>query len=152
MQSLVTTVQAYLDLCPVEQKDSFLQLRNVIVEHLPLWFEECINYGMIGYVVPHLLYPDGYHCDPKLPLPFLWLAYQKNSINFYHMGIYADDSLLEWFQSTRSDDSTRKLDMGKSCMRFKYYHEIPYALIGELVEKMSVQEWITLYENKFKKK
>jgi hypothetical protein len=110
-----------------------------------------MNYGMLGYVVPHSIYPAGYHCDPKLPVPFLWLAYQKNSINFYHMGIYADDSLLHWFQSQRPQHSTRKLDMGKSCIRFKHYQDIPYDLIGELVTKMSVEDWVKMYEIQFKK-
>lgn len=151
MQSTATTVQDYLDQCPLEQQAYFLELRKTICDHLPAWFQECMNYGMLGYVVPHSIYPNGYKCDPKLPLPFLWLAYQKNSINFYHMGIYADETLLHWFQEQWPQFSKRKLDMGKSCIRFKYYQDIPYALIGELVAKMSVDEWVSLYEKSFKK-
>lgn len=151
MQSSTTSVLEYLDQCPLEQKEYLLQCRKAILDHLPAWFQECMNYGMLGYVVPHSIYPAGYHCDPKLPVPFLWLAYQKNSINFYHMGIYADDSLLHWFQSQRPQHSTRKLDMGKSCIRFKHYQDIPYDLIGELVTKMSVEDWVKMYEIQFKK-
>ena len=101
---------------------------------------------MIGYVVPHSLYPAGYHCDPKLPLPFMALAAQKNSINFYHMGIYSDSLLLNWFLTERPKHTAMKLDMGKSCIRFKKYDQIPYQLIGELVQKISVEKWLNVYK------
>jgi hypothetical protein len=110
-----------------------------------------MNYGMIGYVIPHTLYPAGYHCDPKLPLPFMALAAQKNSINFYHMGLYADLGLLEWFQKEYAKVVSNKLDMGKSCIRFKNYAQIPYILLGELVEKISVAQWIQVYETSLKR-
>ena len=129
MQSQAKTVKEYCSQVPLDQADAFLTLRDTIKKNLPDGFQECINYGMIGYVVPHSLYSNGYHCDPKLPLPFMGLAYQKNSINFYHMGIYADESLLQRFQSEFPRFSQRKLDMGKSCIRFKYYNDIPYDLI-----------------------
>ena len=129
MQSQAKTVEEYCSQVPLDQADAFLTLRDTIKKNLPDGFQECINYGMIGYVVPHSLYSNGYHCDPKLPLPFMGLAYQKNSINFYHMGIYADESLLQRFQSEFPRFSQRKLDMGKSCIRFKYYNDIPYDLI-----------------------
>lgn len=152
MQSKATTVQEYCSQCPANQAEAFLQLRETIKNNLPNWFEECMNYGMIWYVVPHSLYPVGYHCDPKLPLPFMWLAYQKNSINFYHMGIYADEQLLQRFQSEFPRFSKRRLDMGKSCIRFKWYDDIPYNLIGQLVAKITPSQRITLYEISFKKK
>ncbi|MDX1315855.1 MAG: DUF1801 domain-containing protein, partial [Eudoraea sp.] len=127
------------------------KLRQVVLKNLPEGFEETMNYGMIGYVVPHSIYPDGYHCTPELPLPFLNLASQKNHIGFYHMGIYSDPELLEWFTSEFPKHSKRKLDMGKSCIRFKNMNDIPYELLGELVSKMSVSEWIKTYENNVKR-
>lgn len=150
MQSKATTVSQYIDECPMDQKPYIQKLRQVIVDNLPAWFQECMNYGMIGFVVPHSLYPAGYHCDPKLPLPFMGFAYQKNSINFYHMGIYSDLKLLERFQSEYQKLITIKLDMGKSCVRFKKYSEIPYNLIGELVTKISVEQRIESYEKNLK--
>ena len=151
MQSTATTVEEYCAHVPEEQKESVLQLRKTILDNLPTWFEECMNYGMIGYVIPHTLYPAGYHCDPKLPLPFMALAAQKNSINFYHMGLYADLGLLEWFQKEYAKVVSNKLDMGKSCIRFKNYAQIPYTLLGELVEKISVAQWIQVYETSLKR-
>lgn len=151
MQSSATTVSQYIDECPADQKTYIQKLRQVIVDNLPAWFQECMSYGMIGFVVPHSLYPAGYHCDPKLPLPFIGFAYQKNSINFYHMGIYADLKLLERFQSQYQKLITIKLDMGKSCIRFKKYSEIPYNLIGELITKISVEQRIETYEKNLKK-
>lgn len=151
MQSQVNTVQEYCSQCPANQADAFLKLRETINNNLPDWFEECMNYGMLWYVIPHSLYPAGYHCDPKLPLPFMALAYQKNSINFYHMWIYSDQLLLQQFQSEFPRFSKKKLDMGKSCIRFKWYDDIPYDLIGQLVTKITVQHRITIYEKSLKK-
>jgi hypothetical protein len=111
-----------------------------------------MNYGMIGYVIPHSLYPSGYHCDPKLPLPFMNIASQKNFVAVYHMGMYADQNLMDWFLDAYKQTSTKKLDMGKSCIRFKKMEDIPFALIGKLASKLTVQQWITLYESAFKKK
>jgi hypothetical protein len=111
-----------------------------------------MNYGMIAYYVPHTIYPKGYHCKPTDPLPFLALASQKNSINFYHMGIYANPSLYEWFLSEYPKYCSRKLDIGKSCMRFKKAEDIPFELLAQLVNKISVQDWITMYESNFLKK
>jgi hypothetical protein len=132
---------------PAERQEHILKLRDVILENLPDGFEEVINYNMIGYVVPHKLYPAGYHCDPKLPLPFMNLASQKNYIAFYHMGIYADEETLVWFQEEYAKRCKYKLDMGKSCIRFKRMTDIPYDLIGELVAKVTVGDWIKAYEN-----
>jgi hypothetical protein len=128
-----------------------LKIRQSILDNMPKGFEECINYGMLGYVIPHSIYPAGYHCDPKLPLPFMGLASQKSHIGFYHMGIYADDMLLNWFQDEYAKACRYKLDMGKSCIRFKKMDDIPYDLIGELVAKISVQDWISMYENNLKR-
>jgi hypothetical protein len=118
---------------------------------LPEGFEAAISYGGLGYVVPHSLYAPGYHCKPIEPLPFAGIASQKNSINLYHMGIYSKPALLEWFVAEYPKHSAQKLDMGKSCIRFKKVNDIPFELIGELMTKMSVQEWIEIYENTLKK-
>lgn len=151
MQYEATNVNDYINQIPEGRKLVIEQLRKVILDNLPKGFEEGINYKMIGYYVPHSNYPDGYHCDPKLPLPFINIASQKNSINLYHMGIYAKKELLDWFVSEFPKHSKRKLDMGKSCIRFKHIEEMPYTLIGELVSKMTVDEWITTYEKALKK-
>ena len=118
------------------------QLRAIVQAHLPKGFEETMSYGMIGYVVPHSLYAAGYHCDPKLPLPFLSIASQKNFIAVYHMGIYANPELHEWFVGEYPKHVKTKLDMGKSCIRFKKPELLPFSLIGELCEKMTVEQWI----------
>ena len=151
MQSTASTPDAYLDSLPEDRKEAIAKLRAVIIENLPPGFEEIMAYGMISYVVPHTLYPKGYHCDPKQPLPFLSLASQKNFIALYHMGIYARPDLLEWFTKQWPLESKRKLDMGKSCIRLKKPEEIPYRLLGELASKMSPQQWIDTYEQAFKR-
>jgi hypothetical protein len=137
---------------PSERAEHFNQLHDVIVKNLPNGFEAGISYGGLGYVIPHTLYPAGYHCKPIEPLPFAGISSQKNSINFYHMGMYSDPLLYEWFVTEYPKHSKKKLDMGKSCVRFKNPDEIPFNLIGELMRKMSAQEWINLYESKLKKK
>ena len=146
------SVQEYLENLPDERKEPIEKLRKIISENLPIGFEEQLSYGMIGYVVPKNIYPKGYHCNPELPLPFLSIASQKNSINLYHMGIYAEEKLLHWFQEEFPKHSKKKLDMGKSCMRFKKPEDIPYELIGELARKMTPKDWIEKYENAFVKK
>ena len=143
--------QEYLENVPEERKIAFRKLYDVINKNLPKGFEEQISYGMIGWVVPHSIYPKGYHCSPELPLPFLSIASQKNFVAVYHMGIYADETLLNWFVEEYPKHYKRKLDMGKSCIRFKKMEEIPFELIGELCGKMTVQQWIDLYEGVFKK-
>ncbi len=145
------TIENYIEQISEERKAVFQEIRNTIKENLPQGFEEQMSYGMIGYVVPHELYPKGYHCDPKLPLPFLSIASQKNFIAIYHMGIYADEKLLNWFTSEFPKHSKSKLDMGKSCIRFKKMNDIPLQLIAELCQKMTPEKWIELYENAFKK-
>ncbi len=151
MQSSALTTEQYVNELTDDRKTTINQLRKEISEHLPEGFQECMNYGMIGYVVPHSIYPDGYHCDPKLPLPFLGLASQKNAVSFYHMGLYANKELMDWFIAEYPKHTSAKLDMGKSCIRFKKPEHIPYALIGELVSKMSVRNWIDIYEELYKK-
>lgn len=150
MQSKANSVQQYLTELPEDRKEAINKLRNVILECIPEGFQECMSYGMIGYVVPHNLYPSGYHCTPELPLPFASIASQKNFIAFYHMAIYANKELLDWFVAEYANYSKKKLDMGKSCMRFKKPEDIPYQLIGQLISKITVQDWITLYEANLK--
>jgi uncharacterized protein YdhG (YjbR/CyaY superfamily) len=150
MQSKATTVEEYLSELSEDRKAPMLKLREAIKNNLPKGFEEVISYGMLGYVVPHSIYPAGYHCTPKLPLPFINLASQKNTISLYHMGIYGDKNLLDWFVAEYSTHAKSKIDMGKGCFRFKKMEDIPYALIGELATKISVQEWITFYEQNWK--
>lgn len=151
MQSKAETVKEYLESVPEERQKQFKKLRSVIKKNLPKGYKECISYGMIGYVVPHKIYPDGYHCKPELPLPFVNLASQKNFIAVYHSGIYADPKLMKWFTTEFPKHSDRKLDMGKSCIRFKKIEDIPMELIGELMTKMTVEDWVKLYEKNVKK-
>lgn len=146
------TPEDYINQVPEERQQGLKTLRITILENLPIGFEEGMQYGMIGYYVPHGIYPDGYHCKPSEPLPFMSFASQKNSINIYHSGLYALPDLYEWFVSEFPKHSTRKLDMGKSCIRFKKVQDIPSELIGELASKLTVKEWITVYENQIKKK
>lgn len=152
MQSKAVTVESYIQEIPEERKKAFEQLRKLINKNLPKGFKEGMGYGMIGWSVPHKIYPAGYHCTPELPLPFAGLASQKNNISFYHMGIYAMPELLNWFTTEYAKLNLGKLDMGKSCMRFKNMEKIPYNLIGELCSKITVQEWIDCYEKNYKKK
>ena len=151
MQSKFKTIEEYINALSEDRKCAINQLRNVILKNLPKGFKEEINYGMIGYVVPHSLYSPGYHCDPALPLPFINIASQKNFIAIYHMGIYTDKKLLDWFTGEFVKQSSAKLDMGKSCIRFKKPANIPYNLIGELATKIDVRTWIKIYETNIKK-
>ena len=146
-----SAVETILENIPEERKEAFQRLHQIIVDHLPAGLEPGLSYGNLGYVVPHSLYSAGYHCKPSEPLPLAWIASQKNSINFYHMGIYADPKLMDWFLAEYPKHSTQKLDMGKSCMRFKKPEQIPFELLGQLMGKMSAQEWIDMYERLYKK-
>src|SRR5215218_5227177 len=132
MTSGAKTPAQYINELPPERKDAILKLREVVLKNLPAGFKEQMSYGMLGYIVPHEIYPPGYHCDTKLPLPFASIASQKNFIAFYHMGIYALPDLLKWFVTEYPKHSSAKLDMGKGCMRFKKPENIPYQLLGEL--------------------
>lgn len=151
MQYQANSPEDYINQVPEERQTVLNKLRSVITKNLPKGFQEGIQYGMIGYFVPHSLYPNGYHCSPNEPLPFMSFASQKNSINVYHMGVYAKKELYDWFVAEYPKHSKRKLDMGKSCIRFKYIDDIPFELIGELASKMTVTEWISVYEQAFKK-
>ena len=151
MTSTATTPEEYIKELPEDRLDAVNKLRAVILTNLPQGFKEEMSYGMIGYVIPHEIYPAGYHCNPKLPLPFMSFASQKNSINFYHMGIYANQELYDWFTNEFAKIATKKLDIGKSCMRFKKAEDIPYELIGTLVSKIGVADWIATYEKVLKK-
>lgn len=150
MQSSAKTVEEYMDGLPEDRKAAITELRKVIKKNLPKGFSEVMSYGMIGYVIPHSLYSPGYHCDPKLPLPFMNIASQKNFIAVYHMGIYADPRLNKWFTSEYAKQSKTKLDMGKSCLRFKKPEQIPFKLIAELATKMTPEDWIMMYEKNYK--
>ncbi|MCG2461563.1 DUF1801 domain-containing protein [Flavobacteriaceae bacterium F89] len=152
MQYEADTPDAYIMQLKPERQEVVIKLRKIILKNLPKGFEERISYGMIGYVVPHSIYPEGYHCNPELPLPFLNLASQKNFVALYHSGIYADKRLMDWFVGQYPEHCKRKLDMGKSCIRFKDLNDIPYELIAELCTKMTVKDWISLYEVKVKRK
>ena len=145
------TVDEILINVPQDRVIPFNRLHEVILKNLPQGFTPGISYGGLGYVVPHSIYPAGYHCRPSEPLPFAGIASQKNSINFYHMGLYADPKLLDWFVKEYPKHAKHKLDMGKSCIRFKKMDDIPYPLIGALMKKMTVQAWVKMYESKFKK-
>lgn len=151
MQSKATTPQQYYESLPDDRKPAMEKLRNIIKENLPEGFSEGIDYGMPGWSVPHSKYPAGYHCDPKIPLPFLGLASQKNFISFYHMGMYARKDIYEWFVAEYPKHSKTKLDMGKSCVRFKKPDAIPFELIAELVRKMTPDDWIEIYEANIKR-
>lgn len=152
MQYKADSPEDYINQVPEERQAVLKELRKTINKNLPKGFQEGILYGMIGYFVPHTVYPDGYHCNPETPLPFMSFASQKNSINLYHSGIYAKKELYDWFVFEFPKHSKRKLDMGKSCIRFKHVNEIPFELLGELTRKMTCQEWINIYESAIKKK
>ena len=145
MQSEGKTVGEYIDTLPAERKPIIVALRKAITKNLPKGFEEQMGYGMMGYVVPHKLYPPGYHVTPELPLPFMGVASQKNHIAVYHMAMQGE--LLDWFQDEWKVYSEKKLDMGKSCIRFRKPEDVPVDLIGDLASKMTPQQWIEIYEN-----
>ncbi|NNF20216.1 MAG: DUF1801 domain-containing protein [Flavobacteriaceae bacterium] len=150
MTSDAKSPEEYISEIPEERKPYMHKLRETILQNLPGGFREEMSYGMIGYVVPHELYPPGYHVNTELPLPFVSIASQKNNLALYHMGIYASPELYNWWLEEYKNRVKSKLDMGKSCVRFKKLDDIPFDLIGELCTKMSVEEWITIYENQIK--
>jgi len=149
MRSNAETPDEYIASLPDDRKAIMSDLRKVIKKNIPKGFEEVMGYGLPGWVVPHRLYPAGYHCDPKTPLPFMGIASQKNHIAVYHMGIYSSPPLLEWFQREWPKHSSKKLDMGKSSMRFRKADDVPIALIGELARQMTPRQWIDIYEQAF---
>lgn len=151
MQYKASSPDEYINQLPEDRQAPIKKLRKIIKKNLPKGFEEAMSYGMIGYVVPHSIYPNGYHCTPELPLPFMSIASQKNFIAVYSSSVYATKDLYDWFVAQYPNHCKRKLDMGKSCIRFKYIDDIPYELIGELASKMTVDEWINTYEQTFVK-
>ncbi|MGO4709423.1 DUF1801 domain-containing protein [Chryseobacterium sp. 2TAF14] len=151
MQIQSISVEDYISKIPEERQEVFKKMYNTVNDNLPKGFKTGISYGMIGWNVPLETFPAGYHCTPGSPLPFMGMASQKNFIALYHMGMYAKPELLDWFVTEFPKHSKRKLDMGKSCIRFKKMDEIPFELIAELSKKMTVQEWIDTYETNLKK-
>lgn len=147
MRYEANSVENYLSQLPDDRREAIEKLRKTIIENLPNGFEEIIAYGMIGYVVPHSIYPSGYHVNPNEPLHFISIASQKNNISLYHMGIYVFPDVLAWFQEEYPKHVKTKLDMGKSCIRFKNVNNIPYELIGELCRKISLEDYIDKYES-----
>ena len=145
------SIKDYINSLKSDRKKTITQLINVIEQNIPKGFEKVMNYGMPSFVIPHSIYPDGYHCDNKLPLPFISISNLKSSISLHHMGLYANPELLNWFKSEYPKHSNTKLDMGKSCIRFKKFNEIPYRLIGVLSSKMTVKDWIDIYEKNIKR-
>jgi hypothetical protein len=151
MRSDATSPESYLNQLPDDRKRIITKLRQVVLKNLPPGFKETVAYGMLAYVVPHKIYPKGYHVNPDQPLPFMNVASQKNYIAVYHMGIYGEPSLLKWFSNEYLKRTGSKADIGKSCIRFKKPEQIPFELIGELSTKISVEEWIGLYEKNLKR-
>lgn len=149
---MANEVESYIQSLPEDKKKIFSKLRDTIKKNLPKGFEETIQYKMVGYVVPKQIYLAGYHVTPELALPFIHIASQKNGFALYHMGIYADTILLNWFQTEYPKHCKTKLDMGKSCIRFKKLDDIPWKLIAELSSKMTTKDWIALYERNLQKK
>lgn len=145
------SVEDYLSKLPNDREQAVRQILDTLGENLPDGFERCMSYGMPAYAVPHERYPAGYHCKPEEPLPFVSVASQKNFIGLYHMGIYAMPDLYEWWTEEFPKHSARKLDMGKSCVRFKNLQHIPYELIAQLATKVTPDQWIAVYEANYKK-
>ena len=145
------SIKEYISLLSADRKSPIIELINVIDNNIPTGFKKIMNYGMPSFVVPHSIYPDGYHCDMKLPLPFISVASQKHFVAVYHFGLYANSKVMNWFVSEYPKYSNRKIDMGKSCIRFKKINEIPYEIIGVLSTKMTVKDWIDIYEQNIKR-
>lgn len=152
MQSKAATPDQYIAELPDDRKEAMQRLRDLALEKMPKGYKETMGYGMLCYVVPKETYPDGYHVDPSLPLGLMSIASQKNFIAVYHMGMYGDPKLLEWFVSEYPKHCKNKLDMGKSCIRFKNIKNIPFDLLGELFSKVTVDQFIEMYESHLKNK
>lgn len=145
MTSKAKTVEEYLKNLPEDRRAAISAVRKVILANLPKGYEECMSYGMIGYVVPHSIYPAGYHCDPKLPMPFANLASQKNHMALYLMCCYGDPATERWFRRAWSA-AGKKLDMGKSCVRFKKLEDVSLEVIGQLIARVPVKNYIARIE------
>ncbi len=151
MTYAASTPDEYVAQVPENRKHAIARLRSAVKENLPEGFEETMQYGMIGYVVPHSIYPAGYHVNPKDPLPFMGIASQKNHVALYHMGLSAFPDVLEWFTAEYPKHVATKLDMGKGCIRFKNVNAIPYGLISALCGKIALSDYIAKYETSVKK-
>lgn len=149
MQSKAATVEKYLAELPADRRDAINQVRRVILKNLPAGYEEGMQYGMIGYYVPHSLYPPGYHCDPKQPLPFAGLASQKNHMSMYMMCVYTDPQHNARFQKEWIA-AGKKLDMGKGCVRFKKVEDVPLSVVGGAIKRVSLKKFIDHYESVIK--
>ena len=145
MQSKATTVKAYLAELPEDRRHALEAVRKVILKNLDKGYAESMTYGMIGYFIPHSVYPPGYHCDPKMPLPFASLASQKNHMSLGLMSLYGNMAQFSWFQSEWAKTG-KKLDMGKACIRFKTLDDLPLELIGEAVRRSPAKAYIDHYE------
>lgn len=152
MQYNANSPEEYIVQLTIQRQEAVSKLRDIIKSNLPEGFEEIMSYGMIGYVIPHSIYPVGYHVNPNEPLPFMGLASQKNHIAMYHMGIYAFPEILEWFINEYPKHVATKPDMGKSCIRFKNVKRIPYDLISELCRKINPEDYIARYEELLERK
>ena len=148
MQSKAATVEQYLAELPEDRREALQAIRETILKNLPKGYEEGMQYGMIGYFVPHSVYPPGYHCDPKQPLPFASLASQKNYISIYLGCIYMIAEHQAWFREAWAKTG-KKLDMGKSCVRCKKLEDVPLKLIGQAIQRVPVKEFIEHYEATF---
>ena len=148
---MTLTIESYINSLPKDRKESVNKIIKVVEENIPVSYAKIMNYSMPSFVIPHSIYPAGYHCDADLPLPFIGVASQKNHIGFYHMGLYADSKLLDWFILEHPKYCKSKLDMGKSCIRFKKMDDIPHELVAELSTKMTIQDWISIYEKNIKR-
>ncbi len=145
MISKAQTVKEYLAELPEDRRAAIEAVRKVIRKNLDKGYAEGMQYGMIGYSVPHKIYPAGYHCDPKQPLPFAGLASQKNHMAVYLMCVYGHPENEAWFRKAWAKTG-KKLDMGKSCIRFKKLEDLPLEVIGEAIARVPVKEFIAYYE------
>ena len=143
--------QNYISQLPEERIGPITKIIELLNTNLPQGFEAQMQYNMPSFVVPHSLFPAGYHCNPKEPLPFISVASQKNFIALYHMGLYSNPDIYNWFTSEYPNYSKYKLDMGKSCVRFKRMDEIPFELLAQLFKKITPHDWIELYVQNVRK-
>ena len=146
MQSKATTVKQYLAELPVDRRAAIETVRQIILNNLDRAYEEGMQYGMIGYYVPHSIYPSGYHCDPRQPLPFACLASQKNYMSLYLGCVYGEHEIARWFVQTWAKTG-KKLDMGKSCVRFRKVEDLALDVIGEAIRRMPAKTFIAYYES-----
>jgi uncharacterized protein YdhG (YjbR/CyaY superfamily) len=145
MPAAPSTVEEYLAALPKDRREALDAIRKVIRKNLPKGYEEGIQYGMIGYFVPHSLYPAGYHCDPKQPLPFVHLASQKNHMAIYLFCLYMDEEAMERF-TTAWQQTGKKLDMGKSCVRFKKLDQVALDVVADAIRAIPVKDFVAHYD------